>query len=206
MDDKVKLTKNITEAEFENNYWYADEIKAFAKELGIPNSSKLRKDEIEKLIKFYIQTGKVASSSRKHIIQSGEKDYELGLTTSMTIKNYTSNKVTKQFIEAEALKIHPYLKKKSGAKYRLNRWREEQINAGKKITYGDLVNQYIKLNNSAEPFERIEHGRYINFVADYLANEKGATRENAINVWEKLKKIDIPKDYKSWKKFEKTNG
>lgn len=197
----IKLTKDITETQFDNGYWYADDIKNFAKEIGIPNSSKLRKDELEKLIKEFIRTGKISSSKRKNINAIGVKDYELGLTLTLTIKNYTSNKETKQFIEKEALKINPNLKKKSGARYRLNRWRENQINAGKKITYEDLVRQYIKLNEMEEPFEKIPHGRYINFLVDYLANEKGATRDKAIKTWEKLKKLDIPKNYKSWKKF-----
>ena len=143
MSKKIELTKDITEAEFDNGYWYADEIKAFAKQLGIPYSSKLRKDELEKLIKQFIRTGgKVFSSTRKNIIQTGTKDYELGLTPSLIINNYTSNKETKQFIEKEALKINPNLKNKSGSSYRLNRWREEQINKGNKITYADLVAEY----------------------------------------------------------------
>ena len=118
----------------------------------------------------------------------------------MPIINYTNNKETKNFIEQEAFKIKPDLKKKSGTSYRLNRWREEQIADGKKITYRDLVKQYIQLNERKEPFAKIPHGRYINFLADYLANEKGATRDMAIRAWKRLRKLDIPKDYKSWKK------
>jgi hypothetical protein len=201
MAKKVKLTKNITETEFDNGYWYADEIKAFAKQLGIPNSSKLRKDELEKLIKQFIRTGKVSSSNRKRNTQTGRKDYEAGLTPSMIINNYTSNKETKQFIEKEALKISPKLKKRPGARYRLNRWREDQINKGNKITYADLIDEYIRLNESDEPFEKIAHGRYINFIAEYLKKEPNATRQAAVKSWEKLKKMDIPKDYKSWKKL-----
>ena len=199
MAERTKLTKSITLTQFDNGYWYADDIKNFAKEIGIPDSSRLRKDELEKLIKEFIRTGKASSSKRKNINAIGVKDHELGLAPTLRIRNYTSNKETKQFIEKEALKVNPNLKKKSGAKYRLNRWREEQINDGKKITYGDLVRQYIKLNETEEPFKKIPHGRYINFLADYLANEKGATREKAIKAWEKLKKLDIPKDYRSWK-------
>ena len=201
MPKKTELTKDITEAEFDNGYWYADEIKAFAKQLGIPYSSKLRKDELENLIKKFIRTGgKVSSPSRKNIVQTGTKDYELGLTPSLTINNYTSNKETKQFIEKEALKISPSLKKKSGTSYRLNRWREEQINKGNKITYADLVAEYVRLHESSEPFEKIAQGRYINFIAEYLKKEPNATRQKAIKAWKALKKIDIPKDYKSWKR------
>jgi hypothetical protein len=179
-------------------------LKAFAKQIGIANSAKLRKDELEALIKHYIKTGNVTRPRRKNMTQIGAKDYELGLKLSMPIQHYTSNKQTKQFIETEALKLNPQLKKKSGARYRLNRWREEQLNAGKQITYGDLVAQYIKLNESTELFERIPHGRYINFISDFLASEKNVTRTQAICAWELLKQLDIPKDYLSWKSYHKS--
>ena len=51
----------------------------------------------------------------------------------------------------------------------LNRWREEQLVKGVKLTYGDLVKEYIRLNQTDEPFAQIPHGRYINFLSDFLA-------------------------------------
>ena len=203
MAKKRMLTKTITETQFDNGYWYADELKTFAKEIGISNSAKLRKDELEKLIRKFIKTGKVTSSSRKNSAPAGVKDVERGLKPSLPIVHYTSNKETKQFIEREALKIKPGLKKKPGARYRLNRWREEQLEKGKRITYADLIRQYVQLNEGEEPFEKIPHGRYINFLAEYLKREPGATRENAIKAWKKLKQMDIPKEYKAWKKANK---
>ena len=199
---KTKLTKNITEEEFEKAYWFADEIKTLAKEIGIANSGKLRKDELEKLIKHYIKTGQVRQADRKNIVKTGTKDLEKGLTTSLPIINYTSNKQTKNFIKTEANKLVSGLKIKSGVWYRLNRWRDEQITKGNKITYGDLVNQFIQLSQTEGKFKKTAVGRYINFLSDFLANEKNATRQQAINEWEKLKKLDIPKDYKSWKQHK----
>jgi hypothetical protein len=146
MAKKAILTKNITVEQFENGYWYAEEIKAFAKQIGIRNTSKFRKDQLEELIKAFIRTGKVPSSTKKTTAPTLVKDYELGLKPALPIINYTSNKVTKQFIESEARKIRPNLKKKSGARYRLNRWREAQLNGGKKITYADLIREYLRLN------------------------------------------------------------
>jgi hypothetical protein len=61
-----------------------------------------------------------------------------------------------------------------------------------------LVKKYIQLNEREEPFERIPSGRYINFLAEYLANEKVATRKEAIKAWKLLKELDTPKDYESW--------
>lgn len=199
MTKRVKLEKNITEKEFDNGYWYADEIKAFAKQIGIANSSKLRKDELEPLIKFYLRTGKIKNSNRQNIVKRGIKDTDIGLTTSLPVNNYTNNDQTKSFIIAEAQKIVPGLTIKSGVWYRINRWRDEQTTAGKKITYGDLIDQFVTLNQTDGKFKKVAVTRYINFLSDYLANEKGATRQQAINEWKKLKTMDIKKDYKSWK-------
>lgn len=202
MTKQTKLIKNITETEFNTGYWYADEIKVFAKEIGIANSSKLRKDELEQLIKHFIRTGEIKNADRKNVVKTGAKDLDVGLTTSLPIINYTSNKLTTNFIKTEANKLAPGLKIKSGVWYRLNRWRDEQITKEKKITYGDLISQFIEFNQTEKKFEKVAVGRYINFLSDFLANEKGATRQQAINEWGKLKKSDIEKDYKSWQQHK----
>jgi hypothetical protein len=203
MPQKLALSKSMTEKQFDNGYWYATEIKEFAKQIGIPHAAKQRKDELEKLIKAFLRNGKITEPARKNISKSGVKDLEKKLSLSLPIVNYTSNKATKSFIVKEALKISPGLKNKSGARYRLNRWREKQIGKGIKITYGDLVRQYVKLCQVQGGFEKIPVGRYINFSAEYLAKEKNATREQAIKAWKELKKMDIPKTYTAWKKHGK---
>lgn len=189
----------MTVEEFDNGYWYATEVREFAAEIGIPGAGKLRKDELEKAIRAFLKTGRAENPVRRDLTRSGEKDLDKGLSLDLPVVNYTSNKQTKDFIVAEANKIVPGLKKKSGARYRLNRWREEQLTAGNRITYRDLIDKYIELNQGTEPFERIPSGRYINFLSDFLKYEKGATREDGIKAWKELKKLDIPKTYKAWK-------
>ena len=202
MNKRPTLTLKITAEEFDNGYWYADEIKHFAKKIGIKNSGKLRKDELEELIKGYIKTGKVALAPRKNVIKKGPKDLNIGLKRSLVISHYTSNKQTKSFIKREAEKISPDLTVKSGVWYRINRWRDEQVTKGKKITYGDLIDQFVKLN-SAEEFQKVPVVRYINFLSEFLAHEKSATRAEAIKEWKRLKTLPIKKDYKSWKRHMK---
>jgi hypothetical protein len=80
--------------------------------------------------------------------------------------------------------------------------REEQLIKGVKLTYRDVVHEYIRLNESKAPFARIPHGTYINFLSDFLTAEKGSTREQAIKAWEMLKTLDVPKNCHSWKKFQ----
>ena len=191
----------MTVKQFDNGYWYATELKEFAERIGIPSANKLRKDELERAIKLFLETGKIKTPTRRSLSNSGRKDVELGLRLDLRVMVYTNDKETKDFLERESQKLAPGLKRKSGVRYRLNRWREEQLVKGVRLTYGDLVEEYVRLNQTTKPFVHIPHGRYVNFVADFLAAEKGATREQAIREWKKLKTLDVPKDYRSWARY-----
>jgi hypothetical protein len=193
------LAPTMTVRDFENGYWYLDQLKNFAERIGIPAAKKLRKDEVEKSIVLFLRTGHTASPAKRPLRRTGPKDIERGLTLRLRIENYTSNRETKAFIIEQARIMAPDVRRKSGVWYRLNRWREKQIRHGKHPTYGDLVQQYIVLNKK-QRFEHIPHGRYVNFVADFLRADKSATRAEAIAAWKELKELDVPKDYRSWVK------
>jgi hypothetical protein len=198
----MRLSISMTVSQFDTGYWYATELKKFAERIGIPSANKLRKDELERAIKLFLETGKIRSPTKRSLTKSGRKDVERGLRLDLPVVVYTNDKETKDFLERESRKLAPGLKRKSGARYRLNRWREDQIIKGVRLTYGALVREYVRLNQTTQPFEHIPHGRYINFVADFLAAEKGATREQAIKAWKKLKTLDLPKDYRSWASYQ----
>ena len=189
----------MTLREFENGYWYAEELKDFGRRLQMPGATKLRKDELERAIVAFLRTGKRELPTKRALRKTGIKDLERGLNLKLRIEHYTSNRETKDFIVQQARKFAPELRKKSGVWYRLNRWREEQIINGRQPTYGDLVQQYIALNQ-IERFEKIPYDCYINFVAEFLASEQDATRAEAMAAWAELKTMDAPKNYKSWLK------
>ena len=125
MKPQTKLSTSMTQAQFDNGYWYATELKDFAKTIGIPSASRLRKDELEKAIKAFFKAGKIESPTKRSLSRSGIKGVEQGLSLSLPVAVYTNDKETKGFLEREAQKLVPGLKRKSGARYRLNRWREE---------------------------------------------------------------------------------
>ena len=206
MKSKRKLSVSMSLTDFDNGYWYATDLKEFAETIGIPSASKLRKDELEKAIKHFIRTGQIEKPTRRNLSRSGTKDVERGLRLNLRVVLYTNDKETKSFIEREAQKLAPGLKRKSGARYRLNRWREEQLTNGTNITYGDVVREYVRLCQTEKPFIKIPHGRYINFMSDFLASEKGATREQAIKAWKQLKNLDAPKTYRAWLKSQSSKS
>jgi SAP domain-containing new25 len=199
------LSPTMTVRDFENGYWYLDQLKHFAECIGIPAAKKLRKDELEKAIVAFLRTGKAALPTTRSLRKKGVRDVERGLNLKLRIEHYTSNRATKAFIVEQARLMAPDVREKSGVWYRLNRWREEQMMRGERPTYGDLVRRYIVLNKMPR-FEKIPHGRYINFVANFLAADKTATRVQAIAAWKELKALDVPKDYVSWVKGAKRKG
>jgi hypothetical protein len=42
MGKKTTLSKSMTEAEFDNGYWYATELKKFAVKVGIPSDQAIQ--------------------------------------------------------------------------------------------------------------------------------------------------------------------
>jgi hypothetical protein len=200
---KRKLSAAMTLRAFDHGYWYAVELRAFAVKIRIPLASKLRKDQLEAAIKdlLFAEGAKVAAISVTP--KPGPRDVDRGLRVDLPVVHYTSNKETKLFLEREAAKIQPGFKRASGTRYLLNRWREEQIAAGRRITYRDLVMQAIALNQSKRGPLRVEHGRYVNFISDYMADNKGASHDDAVRAWHEVKAMDAPKTYAAWARLSR---
>ena len=73
MAKRTRLRRTMTETEFENGYWYATELRAFATTIGIPSASKLRKDELEKAITHFIRTGQSRNLVKRGLVKSGPR-------------------------------------------------------------------------------------------------------------------------------------
>ena len=63
----------------------------------------------------------------------------------------------------------------------------------------DLVREYVRLCRSDEPFARMPHGRYVNFVSDFYAHRPAATRDEITAAWHELKSMDCPKTFRDWR-------
>lgn len=186
----------MTIQEFENKYWYMSELKALAKSLEIPFGLKIRKDQLEKMIIHFLETGTV---NKKNCYRRKNRNRDI-LNSHTYVENFSNKKETWEFIHSEMDKWMPGLQLKSGAKYWLNRWIEDKLSHGEKITYNDVICEYIRLNKTEGKLPQIPSCKFNNFISDYLANEKNATREEALDAWNKLKAMKAKKDYITWKK------
>jgi hypothetical protein len=192
----------MTIEEFDHGYWYATELKAFAHAIGIRGASGLRKDQLESAVRSLLsgERASIVAASPPSAAKDVARDTARPLTMTRRIVRYTNDRTTKDFLQRQARKLAPGVPFRSGARYRLNRWREERIAAGAAITYGDLVREYVRLCRSDEPFARMPHGRYVNFVSDFYAHRPGATHEEITAAWHQLKTMDCPKTFREWQK------
>jgi SAP domain-containing new25 len=195
---KNKLSKQMTLRQFDHGYWYATEIKRFAQSLGLPSAHKLRKDELETAIRHFLAHGKVRRPTKRDLSRSGIKDVDRGLRLDLAVILYTNDRETKAFLEREARRLEPTFKRRSGARYRLNRWRDAQLTSEAHITYRDLVKEYVRLNRPETTHRRAPSGRYINFLSDFMAAHSGATMAAAIRAWKTVKTMDSPKNYRAF--------
>ncbi len=96
---RAKLSTSMTQDQFDKGYWYATELKKFAKTIGIPAAGRLRKDELEKAIKVFLNAGRIESPAQRSLSTSGAKDVERGLTLKLPVVVYTNHKETQDFLE-----------------------------------------------------------------------------------------------------------
>ena len=195
---RSKLSKQMTLRQFDHGYWYATEIKRFAQSLGLPSAHKLRKDELEKAIRHFLAHGKAARPTKRDVSRSGIKDVDRGLSLDLSVIHYTNDHETKAFLEREARRLDPTFKRRSGARYRLNRWRDAQLTRGAHITYRDLVKEYVRLNRPETTHRRAPVDRYVYFLSDFMAANPGATMAAAIRAWKTVKTMDSPKNYRAF--------
>src|SRR6266498_5450310 len=92
------LSPTMTLRDFENGYWYLDQLKNFAERIGVPAAKRLRKDELERAIVAFLRAGDAALPTARSLRTTGAKDVERGLSLKLRIENYTSNRETKDFI------------------------------------------------------------------------------------------------------------
>src|SRR5437868_10161552 len=99
----------MTGTQFDHGYWYATELKHFAKRLGMSSASKLRKDELERAIRIFLRTGAITQRAKRKHPTPTERDVERGLHLDLLVVGYINNAETKQFLEREARKLVPSL-------------------------------------------------------------------------------------------------
>ncbi|WP_342506637.1 DUF6434 domain-containing protein [Sporosarcina sp. FSL K6-2383] len=178
---RPNLTKDISFQSFKDFYWLKEELQAFCRESGISSSGS--KIEISDRIETFLQTGEIKKTIRKSSINKKIKpQVDLSLDTVIT-ENHRCSQDVRAFFKATIPKFHfstyiqNYFKSNVGKTYRdvVNAWYEEEERK-KDPTFKKKI---------APQFE------YNQFTRDFFADPKnqGKTRAEAIEAWNKIKKL-----------------
>lgn len=186
---RPNLTKDIRVQVFKDFYWLKEELQSFCRENGIsPSGSKI---EISERIETFLQTGEIKNPIRKSIRNKKmDLQEELSLDTIIT-ENHRCSQHVRAFFKTVIPNFHfstyiqNYFKNNIGKTYRdvVDAWYEEEERK-KNPSYKRSI---------APQFE------YNQFIRDFFAdvNNKGKTREEAIEAWNEIKKLPGSNKYTS---------
>nr|WP_106779145.1 DUF6434 domain-containing protein [Lysinibacillus timonensis] len=185
---RPELKQDLDVQDFRNYYWLKEELQTFCRENGLSASGS--KIEITGRIEAFLQTGEIQKPLMKRKSSSNEGILtDLNLDTVIT-ENHRCSQTVRAFLKSEIPKFH-------FSTYIQNYFRE---NVGK--TYRDVVKAWYeeeeRKTNSSYKKQIGPQFEYNHFIRDYFAdpNNKSKTREDAINAWNKIKKLPGSNKYK----------
>lgn len=195
------LRPDMSVQEFDDNYYYATELKEFARTLGIPIGNR-RKIELEQLIREYLVTGHVPTIKPVLPRTSGEPRDRLA--PDVVVKNYVGDKSTKTFLLELVRAQSPNLRDKSGQWYWLNDWRRRKQEENATFTYQDLADRLRELMQTSGRLPQIPSARMNNFITDFRADPASPplSREQVLQEWQWLKKQPGPNTYEEYRRHK----
>ena len=195
------LHRGMSIKEFDNAYYYAAELKRFAREVGI-TVGNLRKVELEALIREFLQTGKVPD--RKPVMPRKPGEARDVLKPDTVVTNYVGDKMTKAFLLDLVQAAAPGLGIKSGQWYWLNDWRRQQQEARLRFTYGHMADHLRSLMETEGRLPQIPSARMNNFITAFRADpaNTGIPREAMMQAWMWLKAQPGPNTYAEFCRLE----
>ncbi|MDE2771912.1 MAG: SAP domain-containing protein [Bacteroidota bacterium] len=186
--------------EFDNGYFYAADLKVFAREIGI-TVGNFRKFELEELIREFLRTGKVPDYKPVMPRRAGGARDELKPDSVVT--NYVGDRRTKDFLLKLVHAKVPDLGSKSGQWFWLNDWRRKMQGAQERFTYRDMADHLRALMQNDGRLPRIPSGRMINFITDFWADpaNAGIPRKEVLDAWMWLKVQPGPETYAQYRRL-----
>jgi len=173
MNNKPKLSQDISLKDFKDFYWLKEELMAFCREIGMKSSGG--KIDITSRIIKYLQTGKITQDETVKKVKLPKASQPITLNTVIGVE-YRSYQEKKDFFQAAIGKKFHF------TTHLLNFFKD---NAGKK-TYHDLIKEWyaeqeLKKDKNYQK-EIAPQFEYNTYIRDFLKNNPGK-REDAIRCW-----------------------
>lgn len=174
MNERPILTKEINIETFKNYYYLKSELVTFCKENNLPTTGS--KVEITNRIIYFLQTGKIISSSKTKTKQNIEEINEntiIGSNVSYSEKH------------------RKFFKDRIGKSFTFNvpfqRWLKNNSNK----TYGEAINAYYEIIKEKKihkaPIDK--QFEYNTYIRDFFNNNKNKSLKDAIVCWKYKKSL-----------------
>lgn len=184
MNERPKLSKELTPNEFKSFYYLKSELIDFCKELGIFHSGN--KQDLEKRIILFFKTGEISKennqSNSKTTHQKTQNNFD-------NISQFLSTKISENYVcsETDRKFFKQVIGKSFSFKVEFQNWLKN--NSGK--TYGDAVTEYKKIieqkkQNKSKIGEQFQYNTYIR---DFFEDNKDKTFSDAIKCWNYKKQL-----------------
>src|SRR6185436_4642689 len=98
---RKRLSPSMTIQEFDHGYWYATELKGYARAIGIRGASALRKDQLESAVRSVLsgQRASIVAAAPPSVVKDAARDTARPLTMTRRIVRYTNDRATKDFLQ-----------------------------------------------------------------------------------------------------------
>lgn len=203
----MPLRSDMTPQQFDDGYYYASELAAFARTLGIRDAGGLRKIELEDQIRGHLR-GDVSPAEQVAPAVAPRRTGRRGATRDVLrpgteVVDYVDDAATKDLLRRCVQERRPGLAPKSGQWYWLNRWREDQLAHGVPITYDDLARHLQELMETEGRLPQIPSAQMNNFLTDLRADPVTAdwSHQHAMEAWRWLKRQPGPKTYAQFRRL-----
>ena len=180
-------------AEFDSRYFYATQLRALARQLGVPVGNR-RKTDLEQAIRTFLTTGEATRAPHRARRSRDE------LAPDARVVDYVDDRATKDFLVAIVRAAAPDLPAKSGQWYWLNDWRRSQQRA---FTYRDLAAHLGELMQTDGRLPQIPSARMNNFITDFRADPVNSAVPHAavMDAWTWLKRQPGPHTYATYRRL-----
>lgn len=193
-DKRPTLTPKTSAEVFKDFYWLKKELTDFCTKNGLSTTGM--KPEIANRIYVFLKTGKKVKP--EHAKSSDGLDSDKAITLQTPVINYKNDPATREFFIKH---IGSHFKFSA----RVNIFRNEQLAAGKKITYGDLIKAWLKEHEQRKDksikLPIMQSCEYNQFTRDFYAAEPNAKRKTVIAAWKKIRSVAGKHTYANWKKL-----
>ncbi len=171
--------KKITLDNLHSHYWLKVELQNFCRQKSI--TSQGAKTELVKCIEAFLKTGDKIQPKQQ---RSSVRDSDALITLTTRVINYKNDLITRNFFKS-------IIGKRFHFTAHVNAYREAKLAAGEKLTYGDLVKEWLaeearrKTPNYQSMIPR--SCEYNQFSRNFYAKNIDGKHSDMVKAWHKEK-------------------